>query len=657
MQDNTSITSRLLKCMQKFQASPARDATHTKGGSRFSLAFSDTRKSRRVVGIDWQHDTLLMAECVHAGSGSVTLEALHQVDLPPGLTPDAPEFAAFLHDQLQRHYPQAGRQSDGGLWVRARQGIFHARKTTNVEFWAMLPDQDTDAYAYRIPLVPMAERENLAAWMARRDYPLDDTTLIFDCQVGASCTEQGVKKLAVTGASAPREAVPHVVETVARAGYHLHGVLTPAAATGNLLTSGWLPPQDISYAIIDMSEHGTRIDLIANNTVMFCRTIKTGFSSFVDSIAEEWDSQPLPPIQNVGVRECQNEGPPAPVVSFSAVPPSKTQVRAALLRDADPSVKSADADGHLNLEALLVPRLGRLLRQIERTTEHFVNVMGHAPIRHIYLTTPGGCMRTLAASISRHFNVPSTSLHEETGAVTQGLTLDISCLPWNRRDIAYAVGASLAREANSVNLLRPYAVRQKERQIQRISFLTTWITIALLLVLGAVTLSLQMKCTALRADELRLKAEIEAAGIPVHEQMLQEIAGHLVQLRGDTLKVQVKQGGPAFFSEISLLTPTDVHITEVRLAQVPSDKDQKKPPLVTGKAGQTQNLTSGKAPAAIAVVTGYVLGDALHRETALAEFLYTLEQSPMVLTITVEKVTTPQEVATILQFVATCRLA
>ena len=59
----------------------------------------------------------------------------------------------------------------------------------------------------------------------------------------------------------------------------------------------------------------------------------------------------------------------------------------------------------------------------------------------------------------------------------------------------------------------------------------------------------------------------------------------------------------------------------------------------------------------MAIVTGTVSGDILQREAALADFLYRLERSPLVLSVTVEKKGAESGLgAETLQFVATLKL-
>lgn len=636
---NASSTGRLLELIRKGDAArpaPGREPAPSipAGPGKWSIPLLRPLKERRVLGVEWRGRCLYLAESRHGRTGLPVLQGVQAIRIPAGIRPGDDAFSSFLRQQI----------------------LDFCGPAPELEVWAALPDEHAEHWHFRIPKVSAKERDDVAFWTARKEREFDERQSVFDCTIGSEIIEKGVPKLPVTATLAMRASLGEVRNIVQRAGFALAGAATRVIASHNLFTTGWLDPATEQFAVLHIDEESTRIDIYSSSQVVLSRMVKTGFASLARALVESTAGTAaplsdaaaralllrdsacvLPPTSGHGATGHGTTGQPVPVPAAPAAPA--------------PIVAPPVAD----IGASIAPAVERLVRQFERTMDHFANTLGYPAVSRMFLSTPGGCLQPLVDEFGRQVGIPCAALNSQRGPATPGAELDLAKLPPDCAEAQWAVGLSLSDDERTQNCVNTFRERKQARQRERLR-LAVAVGSMVVVLCTAVFASIQgASLISARTERDGLRRQLTAYGETTDKARLLATSAKGKALRLAVQSMSRRQMPVALLSELAAVTPSGVRLSGLRLTQldhgqVPGAKDAR------GKTAQPQAKTDAAAEA-MAVVTGVVSGDMLQREAMLADFLYRLERSPMVLSVTVEKKAPETGAATeSLQFVATLKL-
>ncbi|MBG3876221.1 hypothetical protein FVW20_04045 [Desulfovibrio oxamicus] len=635
---NASSTGRLLELIRKGDAArPAlRQEPGQSGPGKWNIPLLRPLKERRVLGVEWRGRCLYLAESRHGRTGLPVLQGVQAIRIPAGIRPGDDAFSSFLRQQV----------------------LDFCGPAPDLEVWAALPDEHAEHWHFRIPKVSAKERDDVAFWTARKEREFDERQSVFDCTIGGEIIEKGVPKLPVTATLAVRAALGEVRNIVQRAGFALAGAATRVIASHNLFTTGWLDPATEQFAVLHIDEESTRIDIYSSSQVVLSRMVKTGFASLARALVESTagtaaplsdddartlllrDSTCLLPVHDR--QEARGQGTTGQPVPVPAASPETAQ----------PAARPAPDIG-----TSIAPAVERLVRQFERTMDHFSNTLGYPAVSRMFLSTPGGCLQPLVDEFGRQVGIPCTALSSQRGPATPGAELDIAKLPPDCAEAQWAVGLSLSSDDRTQNCVNTFRERKQARQRERLrlavavgSMVVVLCTSVFASIQGAALLSA-------RSERDGLRQQLTAFGETTDKARLLATSAKGKALRLAVQSMSRRQMPVALLSELAAVTPSGVRLSGLRLTQldhgqIPGARDAK------ARSSQPQGKADAAADAtAMAVVTGVVAGDMLQREAMLADFLYRLERSPMVLSVTVEKKSPETGAATeSLQFIATLKL-
>lgn len=619
-------------------------------------------KERDVVGVDVSEGRISLAQ---SGVGTPPeLKAVAVVPLSGEMTWDTPGCADKVREALERFLPDGLAEAD--IWVR-------------------LEDEDNELRHYRIPKVSPKDRDAVARMTASREKSFDENASIFDYCAGEEVLDKGVPRQPVTAMIAGKAAVESLKKTLAAAGITPAGITSSSVATQNLFASGWLARPWDHFALADIGEDSTRIEIFSGSSIALSRTIKTGLRSLVAAL-QEASAPPVPnpapyanglPLDGIGVSasgsrpgpEAEGDGFPllrqtaSPLRELSLLPPQTAGTAAAAAPEAELSYEEAlrllcDSRRSPDEEDALLRRLsqplGRMARQIERTADHFRNTMSMPPIEGVVVFAPGGCLKLARATFERIIGLPCLPLRLD-GKSTPGAATDLENALRDNADLGllHAVGLSLSASHCTPNALMTYRDRQlqdRQKHLTLLSFGVTTLALMLLLACGG-----RLYLTYLGEKELRAKLEKQIAAWPTPHTP-DELRANLAatqRLQSQARQLARRRIAAALMTELSSITPEAIRLTGMRVTF-----NAVKPERPENRAATQRGAAKAARPepeeSAVVVITGTVTGDMLQRESRLAEFLSHLEHSPMVLSLLVEKQQTDTE---ILSFVATLRLA
>ncbi len=662
-------TEKLLRVIrgQEPAAQKAKPATDANQGGGVSSGKAASRSGKpswrkrkiRCLGVDLAEQELRLA--LMEGSGR-TLSGVRQTSYPAGRSWSDENFPLFLRDEVAA---LCGQINDLAVWTHV--------VSPRVEVFSLL-----------VPKVPQWELGEMVTWRVHKDHPFDDKEYILDFDVQGHIMDQGGAKIAVLACLAPRDDVKRLRGLFSAAGLRLTGVTVAPLAFDAFFRSGCCTLPDGTFALLDIANASSRIDLYTQRRIVLSRMIKTGVTSMAEALAMGcregvFARISTPDDQTLDFATPAHDENKADEVIYSLEDLERPLPQAALIHqqgdeprpntrrpDADRSPATADANNHvdgnhafaahhapveLNLDSatslllhklaaaplpsdtkcpdlsetqifsFIQPACERLTRQVERTFDYTVRTLAQPRPEQLLLTGDISAYDGLAAYMSKELSTEVQALDPfGPGNRLHGFAT-ASLSPLQCRRLTLATALAGCPEHSAVNLLQTYLQRQEEKARQRANLVIYAAAIVVLLVLSLLY-GLEQVTAREKTRTLRRMDERLAAFQPrVDETVLLRLAADLGREQARIANLSSNLKPVALLGEISRLTPENIRILHLRL-----DSGSKSNTAHPGKPDKNQGRESTPAAVTLDVL---VIGPMDGLNTALSEYLFTLRNSPL----------------------------
>lgn len=263
--------------------------------------------------------------------------------------------------------------------------------------------------------------------------------------------------------------------------------------------------------------------------------------------------------------------------------------------------------------------IDRLVRQIERTFEHFMNTMGGQSVHKIFFS---GDICT-----NRHFlDVLSSQLGVECALLDPlGKLAERPGAPRVRENQAKRLGfnlvcgLALCDKADTPNLLRTYKEKDQARRIIRQGNAVYAVFLVLAMACAGVWFWQHAQAQALRTELGAARTRLEALSPKLDETMLMSLAGDASAQQRRLKELSRKYEGLAAVLELGALTPEGVKLVSMNLELGPK-------PAAPGKDGARK---TARTQPKVLVLDGVVQGVPDMFDATLATYLARLRHSPL----------------------------
>ena len=537
-------------------------------------------RTRRVIGLELLRDNLHITLSEQSKSGWTIIKA-SSINLPAEMNLDTPEFQVFLQNHLQNIDPE---------------------KTSEV--WVTLPASKGEILNIRVPRVKKGI-SNVVYWSARKEKNFDTQEYYFDYRIRGEVDEGGTKKIQAEVSLAQAEEINKYKKIIGDIGYRLEGVTLPAFSLDNLFQDSRDELRDKSYAILCIGEDNSCINFYRDGTVLMSRVLRTGEDSFLDSISmessrEEQDSLESPALEGSADDMLQEESPR-----------DREKARQILKEMQQKSAEKSDAgepESETSPLDMVYPALERLIRQIDRTIDHSVKVLGNPAPETIYICGKISYLHGIAGFFSKNLDMPAEILDVLTPSRPHASNEVARLDPEQHLSLVSAAGLAIPW-SGTVNFL--HTAMDKEREaaaLRNTNLVAAGCALAFVVVSGywawtGHQLEQAREETQALQDRLsdfspRLTQEMLQQLLAEHQEFKQKIAD-----RARRLQVA------ALIGEIGRITPDDFRLLEMILELgSPSNQDD-----------TTKNI----------IVEGFIRGESNTFETRMTRYLINLRRSPM----------------------------
>lgn len=276
--------------------------------------------------------------------------------------------------------------------------------------------------------------------------------------------------------------------------------------------------------------------------------------------------------------------------------------------------------GEAEVFDMIGPAAERLVRQVERTFDHFVEILGNDRIERLFFSGDICTNARLLDYVETQLGVP--------GQLLDPLAPDI---PWlsgkevpeataDRLNYNLVVALALCDNAYTPNLLYTYKDKENRRRVGVQARFIYGVTGVLLALLAGFYLWNASIVNARRTDLAAYREQLAAYAPQVDQMILAQLAAKATGANQEQRDLATRYEGLAVLRELAGLTPENVRLVAVSLEMGPPKQDKD---AATAPAAKDQ--TSGR----LLVIDGFVTGGEQAFESSLASYLVRLENSPL----------------------------
>jgi Tfp pilus assembly PilM family ATPase len=549
-----------------------------------------SRKSETIsVGVDIGYHQLRFIKVAQSPENQWRLLDYSTVPFRPDVLKGTPEFAIFLRAELDK-------------FCGYRSGL---------NLWANMSSARVEISAVRIPKVAKKQIENAVYWTVKKNVSFNEKETIFDFEIQDEVIERGITKLAVMACAAPKQEVQEMRDLFESAGYPLDGLTIAPFAIQNLFRTGWIPSFDQTVATLYIGRDWSRIDIFSKGVLVMTRGIKTGINSMIQEL-KEWHNES---VGSVSLEESQVEETSETTDATKNVVMETEDARELLFSlspDFQPSTELRARFG-LNENSIfkrINPALDRLVRQVERTFQHYTVTLGNESVSAIYVSTTQNVYRPIVNYIGDELGIESDildPLEPENPSVGEMIS-DISVS--DRVSFGPVIGVALSDLSRTPNLLFTYKEKERQSSVSMINrAIFTGLVIVLACSIGAL-LWLGNSAGHKRTVIAQMEQQLNQTG-PISDEIVSHLASKVEENQKRLKKYSDRYLGVAAISELSALTPSNI-----RLLHISAD-------MGLAYVGEGKKAADGLT------IEGIVSGDIKSLESSLVGYVLKLQSSPM----------------------------
>jgi len=546
-----------------------------------------------TVGIDIGYYDLKMVKVTQYSDQRWKLLDYMKVPFEPQITKESSEFPDFLKSTLTKLCGPSKR----------------------IKLWTLMSSAHVEVHHFRIPKVAKKKIANAVYWTLKKETSFKESDTILDFEVQGDVMEKGIPKIAVMVYAAPKEEVEKVKALFSKTGFHLTGLSIAQFAYQNLFRTKWIPTAEETIACLYIGKEQSRIDIFSSGSLAFTRGIKAGMNSMIESFIEvsnEGEKGEFP--NEIEMPEGENTSAPK---SFEKERPVNIDEARKILLGLSPDyppLTEEDAGFHLKEEEIfemIIPAVERLIRQIERTFEHYVVTLKNERIGKIFVSGGINAYRPLIDYIGDQLGLAGDIIDP----LAPGNPFLDDILPpdsvTERISFTPAVGMAVSDNSHTPNIIFTYKDKEKLASIRHINRGIFAAFIFIIAVCMGIFLWQGHIEELKKAKIAQLHKEVSQYIPKVDQKILMLMAPKYKRKQKDLKEYSMKYLGMAIIKDLSMRTPSNIRLLSI----------------TANFGGITENKR--KTTPKILEVDGIILGDRESLESSFAGYLTKLEDSPL----------------------------
>ena len=545
-------------------------------------------RGTKTIGVDIGYNNLRLVEINRFSDKKQELSKYLKIPYENDISKGSPQFSLFLKSALKR---------------------FHGASKT-VEIWSAISSANVDTRYLRIPKVPQKQVANAVFWTYKKEVSFNEKNQIFDFEILGDIIEGGARKTEVLSYAAPKNEVNELKRLFSKIGYPLTGISIVPFALQNLFRTRWIEIDGKNICTLFIGRDWSRIAIFSGGNLVLSRDVKAGILSMTEAIREKIDDDFAKlPLESTDVKDADRAM--TSVEELHAQTDLAQNVFHSLIHNTLPM--TSESTGLFFDEAavfdMVLPALERVVRQVEKTFEHYYLNFGDEAVSKIYISGQIVNQKRIVDYIEKQLNHPIDTIDPFPRGLSLPGKVTFPDTPLERGGFVPSIGIALSSKSLTPNFIFTYKDKQKTETFKRINR-SIIAAFSLFILLGVGVLFWQDNLFDQKmAQRDQLQAELDKYTPQVNQNLIVMAAAKNNQ-KMQRLKALGKKYFPmAVISEISEITPPDIYLLSINadIGGLPTEKNEE----------QKRTLT----------LEGIVFGDRLTFEASLAGYLVKLKGS------------------------------
>ena len=574
--DEISSTERLLDLIRGKRNVPAPETTaairaRVSPFTKMSFGKGAILGRKVTIGVDLRDGEIKLAAVRIHSERRRELIQYASIPLAPGVDRASPAFVRALREELAKFC----------------DGYRH------FDVWTSIASMDVNARNVRIPKVPAKEIANVVYWTFKKEVPLDDALVVFDYEIVRTVQEKGTQKIEALAYTASKEAVESLRQLFSKAGFPLTGISNVPFGIQNLFRSKWIDNGEDSVCVLFVGRDWSRIDLFAGDTLVLSRDIKTGQQSIVETLQDAMAQQGAEVAALAPATEANS-------AAQTVLDNFLTEYGSA--READDNIRNHP------VFQMIQPALDRVVRQVERTNQHYTLKIGAATVRRMYISGQLAEYPVLVNYIGTQVGLPIGVIDpfpEGEASVPRPETMSV------RGAFLPAVGMALSQQYQTPNFIFTYRHKDRQRYQLRFNRLTLCVFLVLMVACGGLLVWQDQRLGIQQRLVGQLQTELDSYVPRVERNLLLQVAAKVHAGEKNLNAYALKHLGMAVIGELARHVPPSIRLTNV---------------VVDSVTERAKPLSAAKR---MLLIEGMVTGRRVELEPALTDFVMRLGNSPL----------------------------
>ncbi|MFH2219359.1 MAG: pilus assembly protein PilM [Pseudomonadota bacterium] len=594
-QDEISSTERLLDLIRDKRdtepgspdISPPRPfVVVTKPSIKTTLAFRKTV----TVGVDIGNSDIRLVAINQHSDKKQELVKYSKIPFDPDMSRDGLDFSRFLKSSLRDFVVGLDR----------------------IEVWCAISSANVETRYLRIPKVPKKQIATAVYWTHKKEVAFNEKSQIFDFEILGDVIEDGIQKTEVMSYTAPKEEVEGLQRLFSKTGYPLTGISIVPFALQNLFRTRCIETDEKNVCTFFIGRDWTRIAIFSAGNLILSRGVKSGVISMVEAVREQ-----LSEIEARRSAEQADPGDPSKTADLADhihVQTDQAQKIFDHFIKGTPPLAGEDAGLHLDeasVFAMALPALERVVRQVERTIEHYYLNFGNESVGKIYISGLISTQHRMIEYIAEQLNLsietvdPFLKILPASGKITAPESKT------EREQFVSAVGMALSSNSMTPNFIFTHKNKEKFSRIRLIDRLIIMTFLVLFVIAIGVSFwqNTQLDRKEARLDGLR--RQMDNYSPLVNQDLILKAVAQTNEKMHALKEFSNKYKSMAIIKTVSDMTPPNI-----RLLSISAD---------FGKPSEEASDSKKN----ILVLDGIVLKGDVPYEAVLAGFIVKLKNSPL----------------------------
>lgn len=482
---------------------------------------------------------------------------------------------------------------------------------SNYDIWGAIQSANVETRCIRIPKLSRKQVSNAIFWTFTKRTPFNKDQDILDYEIIGDISEGGVQKTEVLAFKAPKSEIDTYRSAFQKIGYPLKGISIVPFAIQNLFRAGIISHPDEDTCCLFVGRDWSRIAIFNKGNLVLSRGIKAGMRSMVDAInnalkrEEDWSD---------ATHKTGSDNSGKPQSDSVAIHPKAQQLFFDFIGVPLPNAsESSETEkmSHNQIFQMVLPAMERLIRQIERTFEHYALNFNTEGVKRIFISGQVIANAKLVNYFEKQLEMPVVPMNPFPPNVPFTQQIRIPDAVSDREGFVPAIGLALSNNTITPNFLFTHEDKDIFENVRRNNMrILTFCLICLVMMIGIFSWQ-QNKLDKQMARVEELNNQLIKFNPPAKKELLLALFAKAKHKNKIVTQIVHRYAPAALITELADITPSNI-----RLLNIDAKFADQSPKTPTRSANSV-------------TIEGIIFGDAAAFETMLTNYLFSLKNSPL----------------------------